>query len=67
MTNVMWINEVSHALRLRHIDLLRKTIEKDIVNIKLVNSPLVIECKAKHSTDDDGIYHGTEILLKIYA
>ena len=51
---------MSHALRLRHIDLLRKmSIEKDIIYIKLANFPLVIECNAKHSTDCDEIYHGT--------
>ena len=36
-------SHVSHALRLRHIDLLCKmTIEKDIIYIKLENSPLAI-------------------------
>ena len=64
----MWIMGISHALRLRHIDLLRKMpIEKDIVDIKLANSPLVIECNAKHSTNGGGIYHGTKSLMKINA
>ena len=59
---------MSHALRLRHIDLLRKMpIEKDIIYIKLTNSPLVIECNANHSMDDDGIYHGIESLMKFNA
>ena len=59
---------VSHAMRLRHIDFLRKTpIEKDIIYIKLANSPLVIECNAIHSTNSDGIYHGTESLVKVNA
>ena len=58
----------SHALQLRHIDLLHKmSIEKDIVDIKLANSPLAIECNAKHSTNSDGIYHGTKTLMKINA
>ena len=42
-------------------------IEKDIIDIKLVNSLLVIECNAKHVMDSDGIYHGTESLMKINA
>ena len=68
MTNMMQIMGVSHALSLSHIDLLRKMpIEKGIVDIKLVNSPLAIECNAKHSTDGDGIYHETESLMKINA
>ena len=57
---------VSHALRLCHIDLLHKMpIEKGIVDIKLANSPLAIECNAKHSTDGDGIYQGTKSFMKI--
>ena len=40
-------------------------IEKDIIYIKLTNSPLVIECNAKHNTDSDGIYHETESLVKV--
>ena len=57
---------VVHALQLRHIDLLYKMpIEKTIIYIKLVNFPLVIECNAKHSTNDDKIYHGTESLVKV--
>ena len=68
MTNMMQIINVSHALRLRHIDLLRKmSIEKDIIYIKLANFPLVIECNAKHNTDSDEIYHGTESLVKVNA
>ena len=64
----MRIIGVSHALRLRHIDLLRKMpIEKDIVDIKLANSPLVIECNSKHNTDSDEIYQWTESLVKINA
>ena len=56
-----------HALR-RHIDLLRKgPIKKGIINIKLVSSPLPIESNAKHSTDGDGIDHGTESLMKVNA
>ena len=42
-------------------------IQKGIIDIKLVNSPLVIECNAKHSTNDDGIYHMIESLVKINA
>ena len=41
------------------------SIKKDIIYIKLANSPLSIECKTKHSTDDDGIYHGTKSLMKV--
>ena len=40
-------------------------IEKGIIDIKLANSPLAIECNAKHNTSGDGIYHGTESLMKI--
>ena len=65
MINMMWIIGVSHALRLRYIDLLRKMPIEEGINIKLVNAPLAIECNAKHSTDSDGIYHGTKSLVKI--
>ena len=65
---MMQIIGISHALRLCPIHLLRKMpIEKGIVDIKLENSPLVIECNAKHSTNSNGIYHGTESLVKINA
>ena len=65
---MMQIIDVSHALRLRHIDLLRNMpVEKDIIYIKLVNLPLTIECNAKHSTDGDEIYHETESLVKVNA
>ena len=65
---MMQIMGVLHALRLYHIDLLHKMpIEKGIVDIKLVNSPLVIECNAKSSTEGDRIYHGIESLVKINA
>ena len=65
---MMRIIDVSHALQLRHIDLLCKMpVEKDIIYIKLVNLPFTIECKAKHSTDDDEIYHETESLVKVNA
>ena len=53
-------------MRLRHIDLLREMpIEKDIIYIKLAMAPLAKECNAKNSTDIDGIYHGTESLMKV--
>ena len=42
------------------------SIEKCIVDINLEESPLTSECNAKHSTND-GIYYGTEGLLKINA
>ena len=42
-------------------------IEKVIVDIKLENFPLAIECNAKHSTDGDEIYHRIESLVKINA
>ena len=59
---------VVHALRLHHIDLFRKMpIKKCIIHIKLANSPLTIECNAKHSMDGDGIYHGAESLVKVNA
>ena len=61
----MWIIGVSHALRLRYIDLLRKMLIEEGIDIKLANAPLAIECNAKHSTNGDGIYHGTESLVKI--
>ena len=56
---------ISHAL---HIDLIHEEpIEKGIIDIKLVNSLLEIECNAKHSTNGNGIYHKTKILMKINA
>ena len=59
---------MSHALRLFHINLLRKIpIEKGIIYIKLANSPLALECNVKHNMDDDGIYHETESLVKVNA
>ena len=65
---MMWIIGVAHVLRLRHLDLLREmSIEKDIIYIKLVKSPLAIEGNAKHNTDGGGIYHGTESLMKVNA
>ena len=65
---MMRIIGVSHALWLRYIDLLYKmSIEKDIIDIKLVNSSLAIECNAKHNTNGDGIYHKNKILMKINA
>ena len=65
---MMQIMGVSHALLLHHIDLLLKmSIEKGIVDIKLANSPLAMECNAKHNTDGDRIYHGIENLMKINA
>ena len=42
-------------------------IEKNIIDIKLVNSLLAIEYNAKHNMDGDGIYHGTKSLMKINA
>ena len=63
---MMRIISVMHALQLRHMDLLREmTIEKGIIYIKLAKSPLAIEGNAKHSTDGDGIYHGTKSLGKV--
>ena len=41
--------------------------EKDIIDIKLENALLVIECNAKNSIDSDGIYHGTKSLMKVNA
>ena len=65
---MMRIISVSHALRLRHIDFLHKMpVEKGIINIKLVNSPLASECNVKHSMDGDEIYHRTESFMKINA
>ena len=65
---MMQIIGVGHALRLRYIDLLRKMpIEKDIIYIKLANSPLMVEGNGKHSTDGDRIYHGIESLMKVNA
>ena len=63
---MMRIIGVSYALWLHHIDLVRKIpIEKDIIYIKLANSPLTIECNAKHSTNGDEIHHEIEILVKV--
>ena len=40
-------------------------IEKDIIYIKLAKSPLAIKGNAKPITNGDGIYHGTESLVKV--
>ena len=40
-------------------------IEKGIIYIKLANSPIVIDCNAKHGTNGDGIYHRTKSLMKV--
>ena len=40
-------------------------IEKNIIYIKLVNFPLAIERKTKHSTNGDVIYHRTKGLMKV--
>ena len=66
MIDMMWTLGVVHTLRLHHIDLLGEIpIEKGVINIKLVKVPLVMECNAEHSTNGDGIDHGTESLIKI--
>ena len=65
---MMRIIGIVHALWLHHIDLLHKlSIKKDIIYIKLVNSPLKVECNPKHNTDGDWINHGTESLVKVNA
>ena len=65
---MMRIISVVRALRLRHIDLLLEMpIKKDIIYMKLAKSSLLIEGNAKHSMDVDGIYHGTESLMKVNA
>ena len=62
----MRIISVVHALRLRHIDLLcEMPIEKDVIYIKLAKALLAMDCNVKNSTDNDGIYHGIESLVKI--
>ena len=59
----MWILD---TLRLCHIDLLREILDqKGIINMKLAKAPLAMECNVEHSTNGDGIDHGTESLLKI--
>ena len=63
---MMQIIEVTHALWLRHIDLLREMpIEKGIIYIKLANDPLAMECNAKNNTEGEEIYHGTKSLMKV--
>ena len=63
---MMWILGVTHTLRLLHIDLLsEKPVDKGVINIKSMKVPLVIECNVEHSTDDDGIDHRIESLVKI--
>ena len=42
-------------------------IKKDIIYIKLAKSPLAIKGNVKHSTNSDGIYHGTKSLVKVNA
>ena len=62
------IINVVHTLQLRHIDLFREMpIEKEIIYIKLVKSPLSIEGNANHGMDSDEIYHRTESLVKVIA
>ena len=43
------------------------SIEKDIVDSKLGNSLLTIECNAKHNRNGDRIYHGIKSPMKINA
>ena len=63
---MMQIIGVAHALRLHHIDLLRRMpIEKDIIYNKLANAPLKVKCNAKHSTNADQIYHEIASLVKV--
>ena len=67
---MMWIINAAHSLPLHHIDLLcEMPIEKGIIYFKLAKSPLAIEGNAKHNvdSDSDGIYHGTESLVKVNA
>ena len=60
------IISVSHALRLSHTKLLRKMpVQKGIIHIKLVNFPLAIKNRTKHSIDGDEIYHVTKGLMKV--
>ena len=66
MTDMMWIPGIAHIMRLRHIDLLDEMpVEKVVIDKKLAKAPLVMECNAEHSTNGDGISHGTESLVKI--
>ena len=62
----MLILGVAHTLWLCHINLLGEMpIEKGVINIKLAKAPLVMECNAKHITNNDEIDHGTKSLMKI--
>ena len=66
MIYMMWILAVANTLWLRHIDLLGEMpIEKGVINIKLAQALLGMECNAEHNKDNDGIDHGTESLMKI--
>ena len=66
MTDMMWILGVAQTLRLRHVDLLGEMpVEKVFIDKKLAKAPLAMECNAKHSTNGEGIYHGTKSLMKI--
>ena len=57
---------LAHTQRLRHIDLLGEMpIKKDVIDIKLDKAPLAMECNVENSIDGEGIYHGTESLVKI--
>ena len=40
-------------------------IEKCIIYIKFAIGPIAMECNAKNSTENDGIDHGTESLVKV--
>ena len=63
---MMWIIDITHALLLRHIDLLREMpIEKGIIYIKLAKAPLAMECNSKNIINSDGIHHRTESLVKV--
>ena len=63
---MMGIIDVANALRLHHVDLLREMpIEKGSIYIKLAKAPLAMECNVKNHMNCDGIYHGTESLVKV--
>ena len=65
---MMRINEVVHALRLLHIDLIcEMPIKKGILHIKLEKPQLVTEGNTKNSTNGDRIYDGIESLVKSMA
>jgi hypothetical protein len=65
-TIVIRFSRISKTRRLSHIDLLiKKTIQKGVLNIKLSNMPLTRKSDAKDKSDSRRLDHRTECLIII--